>query len=456
MTVLPQLEHELLAAHERIQGRRAGGLRGLRARAAALGGVVGPARGRRGRLGRLAPVISVLVVVAVAAVFLGIHGTAPRPARGSSTGRGPELIFAVQATASAPVVNRATLARAVSVLRQRIDALGVAGAQVKRSGAHRIAVTLPAGVNVGLAARELAGAPTLAFYDWEADALTPSGRTVASQEPASPLALQISQGRSPAAPGSPGAGGLPLYQAVALAATQPQQVGSDNTRGGDEYYLFGASRRAACAAAERAQHGAAAPDGHCLLSGPVDDAAGVPRSEVLRQLAVGLAAGVSPAQGRLLEIRQGTVVLQAASGSFADAPAFGSPAVRYYVLRDRVALSDDAIANAVAGTDSGGTPDVTLTFTAAGRSAFQRLTARVAARGNAVSTSGDTLEQHIAIALDGQLLTIASIDFRVYPDGIIGASGADISGDFTAAVARRIAHRLQLALPVGLRLVGEK
>jgi preprotein translocase subunit SecD len=97
-----------------------------------------------------------------------------------------------------------------------------------------------------------------------------------------------------------------------------------------------------------------------------------------------------------------------------------------------------------------------LTFTAAGRSAFQRLTAQVAARGDAVSTTGETLEQHIAIALDGQLLTIASIDFRVYPDGIIGASGADISGAFTTAVARRIARRLQLALPVGLRLVGEK
>jgi hypothetical protein len=356
MTVLPQLEHELLAAHERIRGRRAGGPGGLLARAAALGGVVAPARARRGRLEPLVPVISILVVLAVAAVFLGIHATAPRPTTGSSSGQGPELFFEVEPTAGAPVVNSAALARAVSVLRRRIDALGVAGAHIKRSGAHRIVVTLPAGVNVGLAARELAGSSTLAFYDWEADALTPGGRTVASQEPASPLALQISQGQAAAVPGSPRAGGRPLYSAVALAAMQPQQLGSDNSRLGDQYYLFAASRSAACAAAERARHVAAAPDGHCLLSGPVDDAGGVPRSQVLRQLAPGLAAGVSPAQGRLLVIKQGAVVLQAASGSFADSPAFGSPSARYYVLRDHVALSDDAIASAMAGTDSGERP----------------------------------------------------------------------------------------------------
>ena len=58
----------------------------------------------------------------------------------------------------------------------------------------------------------------LRFYDWEADAITPNGKTVASQLQAqNPTALQISQGSGSLAPGQTGAGSMPLRQALALA-----------------------------------------------------------------------------------------------------------------------------------------------------------------------------------------------------------------------------------------------
>jgi preprotein translocase subunit SecD len=63
------------------------------------------------------------------------------------------------------------------------------------------------------------------MYDWEADALTPNGKTVASQlEVQNPTALEISQGSGSAAPGASGAGALSRGQALALASKHPGSV----------------------------------------------------------------------------------------------------------------------------------------------------------------------------------------------------------------------------------------
>src|SRR5947209_187186 len=93
----------------------------------------------------------------------------------------------------------------------------------------------------------------LEFYDWEANALTPKGKTVASQLGVQdPTATQISQGLNPVAPGEPGAGSMPLYNAVSLAAKQPYKASSDNARITPQYYMFGAPRSPAWAAAAKA------------------------------------------------------------------------------------------------------------------------------------------------------------------------------------------------------------
>ena len=72
-----------------------------------------------------------------------------------------------------------------------------------------------------------------------------------------------------------------------------------------------------------------------------------------------------------------------------------------------------------------------------------------------VSGLGQTLNQHFAVALDNQLITVPFIDFKQYPDGISGDNGADISGSFTISSARALANQLRLsALPVSLRATG--
>jgi preprotein translocase subunit SecD len=68
-----------------------------------------------------------------------------------------------------------------------------------------------------------------------------------------------------------------------------------------------------------------------------------------------------------------------------------------------------------------------------------------------VSRLGQTLDQHIAVVVDQQLLTVPSIDYKVYPNGVIGGGGADIIGGFTVQSARDLATELRLgALPVNL------
>ncbi len=291
----------------------------------------------------------------------------------------------------------------------------------------------------------------LYFYDWEANALTPNAKTVASQLHAqNPTALEISQGSSTAAPGGAGAGGLQLYEAVKLAASQPRAVTGATARPGPQYYLFGAPGSAACATQARLQGIVPTAGQHCLLAGPDDEPSITPRRLVIQELARELPPGVSTSNAELLVVQQGTLVLQAAGTQPFD---FASPSARFFVLRDNVALTGADITNPRQSTDQSGSPDITFSFTANGNAKFEHVTAQISHRGQLVSSLGQTFEQHFAIALDDQLLTVPSIDFRVYPDGIVGAGGADITGGFTKQSAQDIATELRFGpLPLQLRL----
>ncbi|MGZ4349492.1 MAG: SecDF P1 head subdomain-containing protein, partial [Solirubrobacteraceae bacterium] len=80
-------------------------------------------------------------------------------------------------------------------------------------------------------------------------------------------------------------------------------------------------------------------------------------------------------------------------------------------------------------------------------------TRQVARRGANVSLSGATLNQHFAIVLDDQLVTVPSISFMQYPDGI-ASGGADIAG-LTGQAAQDLATQLRSgALPLALRVVS--
>src|SRR5262249_39507804 len=140
------------------------------------------------------------------------------------------------------------------------------------------------------------GSPArLEFYDWEASALTPNGKSVASQLSAqAPAALTISQGAGSAAPGQPDAGAVPLYRAVKLASEQPKSISPHNARQGAQYYMFGAPGSAACAAKARQDGTVPTAGQHCLLAGPDDEPYTTPDEQAVKHLASQLPPGVSP------------------------------------------------------------------------------------------------------------------------------------------------------------------
>jgi SecD/SecF fusion protein len=369
---------------------------------------------------------------------------------------GVQLVYQGEPTAQTPTVTQDALNRAVDIMRSRVDSLGVSEPEIQTSGGNQISVGLPSVTNTHRAEQQVGTTARLEFYDWEANALTPQGKTVASQlQTQNPSATQISQGSGSAVPGSIGAGGLPVYQGVKLAASQPAAPSKSNARAGKEYWLFGAPGSAACATAAKDRGQAVQAGQHCVLSGPVDETTTNP-STIAQDLASNLPAGVKASQGQQLVVPQGTVVLLAAATTAGQQLSFTSPNAEVYVLKDNVALFGNDITNPQPSTDQTGNPDVTFGFNGAGQNKFQSVTAAIAHRGDLVSGFGQTLNQHFAVALDNKLITVPSIDFKTYPDGITGGGGADITGGFTTQSASDLATQLRLgALPIKLRLISE-
>jgi SecD/SecF fusion protein len=442
---------------ERESRPRRGGLSGS-SPGRSTSGRFGGARRRPGftRLaGGLVPAVGVLVVALVVGVFLGLHGAGPSSTTPSHSSVAPshgslELVYLAEPTPQSPTVTRGALDRTVQTMQARLRALGIGPAHVSVSGPNEITVILPNVRNIDEVEQAVGTTAQLSFYDWEADVLTSKGKTVASQlQSQDPTALTISQGAGGnSAPGNPGSGSMGLYQAVQLAAKQRAWLSPANSRIGPQYWMFGAPGSAACAAAGRAQGIVPAAGQHCLLSGPDDN---------LTNLRSGLPS-VSASEGQILSVPRGWVVLQAIPANFSHPTPIGAPNAQFFVLKDNIALRGSDITDPQqTKAPNAGAPDVTFGFSSKGKKAFQNLTAQIARRGRLVSRLGQSLNQHFAVTLDNQLITVPFIDYKQYPDGINGDNGGDISGSFTTTSAHDLANELRLgAVPLNLKLICER
>jgi SecD/SecF fusion protein len=389
-----------------------------------------------------------LVVASVAAMFTN------KTRLGLDLKGGVELVYQGLPTKQQPTVTQDALQRAVDIIDKRVNQLGVGEPEIQRSGADQIDVGLPAVTDFARAEKQVGTTAQLKFYDWEANAITPNGKTAASQLQAQDAtAIQLSCGVSPCTstsasePGVPGAGSMSLYDAVKLAAAQPAASSPDNTRLGSEYYMFGAPGSTACTIAAKAAGKTPVPGAHCLLSGP---------DLSLQDLITGLPAGVTQSQGQVLVVKPGTVVVQAIDPNTNHPVQLSDPTAQFFVLNDHAALLGTDISDPKQGTDQGGKPDVQFSFSGSGGSKFQTVTRTIARRGQLDSGLGQTLNQHFAIVLDRKLVTVPQIDYKQYPDGITGDQGADITGGFTIQSAQDLAQLLRLgALPIGLKLISE-
>jgi SecD/SecF fusion protein len=331
---------------------------------------------------------------------------------------GVQLVYEGRPTKQQPVVNAEGLDRALDIMRDRVDSLGVSEPELQRSGKNQIEVALPGVKNAERAERQVGTTAQLYFYDWEPNILDADCQTNPEQVNGGQQAISG------------------LYNAVKRASKCKGQVDANDTTDGDLFYAF--DRR---------------------TKQPLND--GLPE-ESRADLEAQLKEDGKAAQAEILKVPEGIVVVR--DQDTRDPDKRRGVVDNWWVIKDNPVLSGTDITNPEQNfqNGSGGPPIVTMGFTDKGRKAFAKTTREIAQRGadNAAINPGGlqnpTLSSHhFAIRLDNQLISTPYINFRENPDGIDGGQGAEISGGFTIQTAQDLARLLKIgALPLRLELIS--
>jgi SecD/SecF fusion protein len=328
---------------------------------------------------------------------------------------GTQLIYQGEGTPDNPEVDGEDIDRAIEIIRDRVDALGVAEPEIAPLGETQVQVSLPNVTDTKEAIDQVGDTAKLYFYDLEPN-VVPVEPDVDEVTPAN-----LNQQRVPN-----------LYDAVELASKQKPEC-KDCTTEGPQLYLFEKQSHAYVAGPEGAKD-----DSEKSLAQAERDLLEAPG-----------AADVPEDDRKIFQVPQGTIVVEDQQGASAsaDAPTY------YFVLRDRPALSGDDITNPEQSTDpQTSTPNVTFDFTDEGRKAFQRVTQAIAERGTALGTGQPYA---FAIVLDGKIVSRPVVDPAENPTGIDGRTGAQISG-LELQEAQDLAEFLKIgALPIDLSLISQ-
>ena len=90
---------------------------------------------------------------------------------------GVQLVYEARPTKQQPTVTPDGLDRALDIMRDRVDALGVAEPELQRSGDRQIDVSLPGVKNAERAADQVGTTAQMYFYDWEPNILDEDCKT---------------------------------------------------------------------------------------------------------------------------------------------------------------------------------------------------------------------------------------------------------------------------------------
>ncbi|HET8756857.1 MAG TPA: protein translocase subunit SecD [Solirubrobacteraceae bacterium] len=323
---------------------------------------------------------------------------------------GVQLVYEGKPTAQQPTVTQEALDRSLDIMRDRVDAFGVAEPELRLAGGNQIEVNLPGVANADRAAQQVGSTAQLFFYDWEANIL---------DEACKPDPDENANEKTPI---------TGFYQATKQAAKCPPQVDSNNNAAdAPRFYAFNKISKKPFNNGQPSESRAAA----------LEDLSPADR-----------------ANAEVVKVPEGILVVRDQKAN-ADAP----DPDRWWVIQDNPALSGTEIKNPKQSQDPQSQQiNVTFDFTDKGRKAFQDITREIAQRG---SDNADpaalpaNVSQHFAIVLDNELISAPYIDFDENPDGIDGVNGAQISGSFTIDEAQDLAKILEIgALPIRLELVS--
>jgi SecD/SecF fusion protein len=356
-----------------------------------------------------------LAVLGLIAASLAVIATKPTRL-GLDLQGGVQLVYEARPTKQQPTVTADGLDRALDIMRDRVDALGVAEPELQRSGADQIDVSLPGVKNAERAADQVGTTAQMFFYDWEPNVLDEDCKTNPEQVDGGQTAISG------------------LYNAVKRASKCPPEIDRNNTTSG-LYYAF-----------DKKSHE------------PIND--GIPE-ESRQALEEDLATQKLTEKAEILEVPEGIIVLRDVDRREPDKQQ--GEVDNWWVIKDNPVLTGSDIKNPEQNFEngSGGPPIVTMEFSDRGREAFAKTTRAIAQRGADNSTLNGGFQNpiaashHFAIRLDNELISTPYINFRENPDGIDGSQGAQISGGFTITTAQDLARLLKIgALPLRLELIS--
>ena len=315
------------------------------------------------------------------------------------------------------------LDRAVNIIRDRIDALGVTEPDVRKQQPNQIVIQLAGITDTSRALALIGKTAQMEMYDLETSLVGPS----------------ISQ-NFPVANEN-------LFNLLSSAATR-SLVDNDEQGNPSAYYLFKDKK---------------------LVAGPL------PSAEALLETEKGKEAGTSPddlGKGyRLLSVPGKAKIVRCTPQAVVCPGVNEVPPTQtyYYLFRFQPTDAENPIPQ-MTGADlkldgtrqdfdtspgGGGRAIVTLQFTDRGADRFGEITRAEAQRGKLLTNlrgGGDKITQHFAIVLDEEIRSWPQIDWETYPNGISGSNGAQITGLDSLQEAKDLALVLQTgALPVDFR-----
>jgi SecD/SecF fusion protein len=300
--------------------------------------------------------------------------------------------------------------RSISIMRSRIDKLGVSEPEIRKQGSNQIVIQLAGVHDVNKAAEIIGTTAQLQFYDLEEDVTGPS-----------------EEGGQVVATGS-------LFQLL-TAVKDDAKKGTPTA-----YYLFNAKKQP--------------------VQGPEDTVKGLLDTPRLK--------GKMPKGFTVLAVPQKTTVITCDATTGCPGVQQGQTAPTLYYLfkfdppRVPEATGADLKLSAIRADIStqGQGNVVQLGFTGEGAKKFHEITRAEAQRGATnAAAAGQTgsdqqtvlqFAQHFAIVLDGELKSTPYIDYKQNPDGIDPTgTGAEISNIESFSEAKDLALVLQTgALPV--------
>lgn len=360
---------------------------------------------------------------------------------------GPAVRLVYRGQAGSSPLTPASLNTTIDIMRQRLATLVGGHARVEPVGSDEIAVLVPDAAGEAIARRQLGRTGRLSLYDWEPNVIGANGKPAPTEGTVTGDATNQGAGGETT--------GLLEYNAVLRAAKRPavlhatdttwspsctpQQVG--NCRYGSWYLIDTAHEKMLCS-------------GNKPICAP---------AETEQNLT---ADGYKPPKGskpKAVRVNPGTVLVQSRAVESVAGKVTNESPNSFYVINDEPVLTGSDITNPKQGFYEGGggvarQAYVTVGFTSHGKAVFEAITKKIAHRGQEAQLPGvsrEAAQQHYAVALDGQLIAVPSIDFTTYPEGIDAANVLGlVLGGPTVASAKELASELRFGpLPLTLSLL---